>query len=234
MTNNELEKPPHTVDGFHGYEDGIEGGEERANDRIIQGVLLKFTNEAAWVTSDGEEVSADLELVAVDIIRVVQRWHDAKPLETRVLKPGEKFPDVNALNAAVPQAEWSEGPDGRPRGPWQAQHLTYLLDPRTMGKYTYATGTVGGAIAVRDLVDRTQWMRKFRGANVYPVITLDDMFMATRFGGRQRPFFNIKRWVSLADGDALPAPEQPKLSDRGVQEVKPPSLAEDTGDEIPW
>jgi hypothetical protein len=115
--NSELEKPPHTVDGFHGYEDGVEGGEERANDRIIQGTLVRFTNEASWATSDGEEVSADLELVAIDIIRVVQRWHDAKPLETRVLKPGEKFPDVNALNAAVPQKEWTEGPDGRPRGP---------------------------------------------------------------------------------------------------------------------
>jgi hypothetical protein len=153
-----------------------------------------------------------------------------------VLQPGEKFPDINKLNAGVPQSEWEEGPDGRPRGPWQSQHITYLLDPATMGKYTFATGTIGGAICVRDLVDRTQWMRRFRGTNVYPVVKLTSVHMNTRFGGRQRPRFNIAKWITLDDaGNALPAPDLPKLSDhQGAKEVKPPSPAEDLADEIPF
>ena len=42
---------------------------------------------------------------------------------------------------------------------------------------------------------------------VSPVVALADTFMPTRFGGRQRPHFVIKRWISL-DGEqnALPAP----------------------------
>jgi hypothetical protein len=234
MTNNELEKPPRTIDGFEGYEDAVEGGEDRAGNRIIQGPLVRFTNEAAWVAADGEELSPDLELVAVDVLRVVQRWHDEKPIETRVLQPGEKFPDITALNETVPKKEWAEGPDGKPRGPWQAQHIVYLLDPRTMGKFTYATGTVGGAIAVRDLVDSTCWMRRYRGMGVYPVVTLKDVFMPTRFGGRQRPRFDIARWVSLDGGGTLLTPtELPAIeSPSTAPEVKPVSAKEATDDEI--
>jgi hypothetical protein len=236
MTNNELEKPPRTIDGFEGYEDAVEGGEERASNRIIQGALVRFTNEATWVTSDGEELPADLELVAIDIIRVVQRWHDEKPLETRVLQPGEKFPDIAALNETVPREEWTDGPSG-PRGPWQAQHIVYLLDPRTMGKYSFATGTIGGGIAVRDLVDRTQWMRRFRGAHVYPVVTFADVFMNTRFGGRQRPRFDIVKWITLDSGGGVLTPQElPRLenSPPTAPEVKPPSAKEVTDDEIPF
>ena len=158
---------------------------------------MKFTNEAQWTTRDDDEIATDLELIAVDVQRVVQKWQDGLPAETRILEPGEKFPDLEALNAEVPQSEWVEGPDGKLRGPWQAQHILYLLDPGTMDKYTFPTGTVGGRIAVGELRDKLIWMRRTRGPNVYPVVTLSDTHMRTRFGGRQRPHFKIVRWVRL-------------------------------------
>jgi hypothetical protein len=80
---------------------------------------------------------------------------------------------------------------------------------------------------------------------VYPVITLADKFMNTRFGGRLRPHFKFVRWVSLGGEsgqvEALPPPP-PKLADAAPQtsqphlplnEVKEPSLAEEMDDEIP-
>jgi hypothetical protein len=220
------------LDGFEGFEDAVDGGEEQTSGRVIQGELVKFTNEATWITGD-EELPSDLELIVIDIGRVVQKWHDGNPVETIILAPGQKFPDVEKLNAEVPQSEWEEGPDGRPRGPWQAQHVVYMLNPQTMGRYSYPTGTIGGSIAVRDLVDKTKWMRRFRGQNVFPIVTLTDKFMNTRFGGRQRPHLEVQRWVMLdGGGNALPAPEQPKLSNQGAQEVKPPSAKEATDDEI--
>jgi hypothetical protein len=234
--SNELEKPPHTtVDGFAGYEDAVEGDEQQTSKRVIQGELVKFTNEASWVTGAGEELPSDLELVVIDIGRVVQKWKDGNPVETRVLQPGEKFPDIDALNETVPKKEWVEGPDGKPRGPWQSQHVVYLLDPGKMGRYTWPTGTVGGAIAVRDIVDRTVWMRRYRGANVYPVVRLSDVFMPTRFGGRQRPYFDIERWISLDGSGAVLTPtELPALesSPPAAPEVKPPSAKEVTDDEV--
>jgi len=132
---NETLKPKSLLDGFQGFE----AVDSPAN-RLIQGQIVKFTNQATWITRDGEELSGTLELVAVNVIRVVQKWDDGQPIETRVLQPGEKFPDVEKLNASVPQSEWRQGPDGKLHGPWQAQYLLYLLNPNTVERYTYATG----------------------------------------------------------------------------------------------
>jgi hypothetical protein len=242
-----VKKDPTSIDNFAGWEDGVEGDDRPQGAGIVQGTLAKFSNEAAWITRDGDELPADLELVAVDVARVVQRWQDQAPAETIVLEPHQKFPDIEEMNQKVPRKEWVEGPDGQPRGPWQAQHILYLLDPKTMDKYTFATGTTGGKIAIRELRDKLVWMRRLRGPNVYPVITLADKFMNTRFGGRQRPHFVIKRWVSLgAEGgqvEALPSPSPPPkpadesvpqtTSDLPLKEIKEPSLAEEMEDEIP-
>jgi hypothetical protein len=256
---NELVKvKAQEIDGFEGYEDQIEGDDRQQGGGIIQGAVIKFTNDSVWVTRDGQELSPDLELIAVDLARVVQKWKDKVPVETRVLGPGEKFPDIEALNDATPRAEWTKDPNDKPRGPWQAQHIVYLLNPATMDKYSFPTGTTGGAICVRELVDKCRWMRRYRGGHVYPVVTLSDTFMNTKFGGRQRPHFLIKRWVSMgADEKMLPAsesatltesekpgtdllgtataekPPEPPPTQAGAQTVEPPTLAEELNDPIP-
>ena len=76
---------------------------------MIQGTLVKFTNEATWVTRDGEELGPDLELIAVDIARIVQKWKDKQPIETIILEPGQKYPDIEELNDKTPRDEWTEG-----------------------------------------------------------------------------------------------------------------------------
>ena len=244
--SNIVKKDPASIDNFAGWEDGVEGDDQPQNAGIIQGSLVKFTNEAAWVTRNGDELSANLELVAVDVARVVQRWQDQQPIETIILEPHQKFPDIEEMNEKIPRKEWVKGPDGQLRGPWQAQHILYLLDPNTMDKLTFPTGTTGGRIAIRELRDKLVWMRRLRGPNVYPVITLADKFFPTRYGRRQRPHFVIRRWVRLGgDGgevEALPPPPPPldeiaKPADKPAQQDLPlvmePSLAEEMDDEIP-
>jgi hypothetical protein len=123
--------------------------------------------------------------------------------------------------------------DRQPRGPWQAQHVVRLFDPRTMDRFSYPTGTVGGGMCVRDLVDRVKLMRQYRGENVYPVVTLTDTFMPTRYGGRQRPHFNIRKWIKLGDGGGILSPtESPALS--GPQTVEAPTAKEVVDDEIKY
>jgi len=204
---------------------------------------LKFSNEATWTTRDDDEIPLDLELVAVDIQRVVQRWEDQRPVETIILEPGQKFSDIETMNEKVPRSEWSEGPDGQLRGPWQAQHILYLVDLTTMDKYTFPTGTVGGRRAVGELRDKLVWMRRLRGPNVYPVVLLSDTFMKTRFGGRQRPHFKIVRWVRLGgeggEVKALPPPPatqtlaQQTTAPSDVPLVPEPSLREELNDDLP-
>jgi hypothetical protein len=185
-----------------GFQDAIEGVDYAAN-RLIQGQLVKFTNEA-WVAPYGQELSSTLELVAVNVTRILQKWGDGRPLETRVLQPGEKLPNLKELNANAPQNEWREGPDGNLQGPWQAQYLVYLLLPDTAVPFTFATGTVGGGIAVRDLMDRVKWMRKIRGEQVYAVVSPSAAPMKTRHGTRLRPHFVINRWVRPSSDGAVP------------------------------
>jgi len=216
-------------DGFAGYETQSEGGDQQQQQtgNVIQGAVVKFTNEANWVTRDGLELSPDLELVAIGVARVVQKWQDQLPVETRILGPGEKFPDLDQLNADTPRTEWGKGPDGQPRGPWQAQHILYLLDPATWDQFSFPTGTTGGAIAIRELVEKIKWFRKFKGPHLVPVVCLSDKFMQTKFGGRQRPHFLVKHWVPMGNGGEeqvlLPAPAAPSLT--------PGQAAENSADE---
>src|SRR6516162_4297417 len=253
MSNDVVKKDSTPADNFSGWEDGTEGDDRPEGAGIIQGSLVKFSNEATWVTRDGDELPADLELVAVDVGRVVQKWQDDRPVETIVLQPHQKFPDIEEMNEKVPKKEWVEGPEGNMRGPWQAQHILYLLDLKTMDKYTFPTGTTGGRIAVHDLRDKTMWMRRLRRPNVYAVVLLSDTFMNTKWGGRQRPHFKIMRWVSLgSEGgqvEVLPPPtskeRQPDLfanepaqqttsqSDLPLKEVKEPTIQEDMNDDLP-
>jgi hypothetical protein len=213
--------PKKITDGFAGYEDRTEGSDQQQTTNVIHGSVIKFTNEASWVTRDGEELSPDLELVPIDVIRVAQKWLDRAPVETIVLEPGQKFPDLEELNNQTPRSEWSNGPDGNPRGPWQAQQILYLLNLTTMERFSFPTGTIGGGRAIRDLVDKIKLMRKYRWPQVYPVVALSDVFMNTNFGGRQRPHFLIKHWIDLSGGGekALPAPQPAQLENSIAPEL---------------
>jgi hypothetical protein len=254
MSEELMKQQQQNIDGFAGYEDSVEGETEQTRG-VIQGSIIKF-NDSTWVARGGAELPPNLELVAVDVGRVVQKWIDKQPVETRILEPGQKFPDIKELNEKTPKSEWGKDQNDQSCGPWQAQHIVYLLNPKTMDKYSFPTDTIGGSIAVRDLVDKTLWMRRYRRVHVYPVVVLSDVFMNTRFGGRQRPHFIIKRWIIL-DGSqqALPAtlslppttvkdaldtfaanppvtaaaaaPTQPKT-------VNEPSVAEEMDDAIPF
>jgi hypothetical protein len=241
-----------------GFEDAGEGFNSPEN-RLIQGDLVKFTTQATWVTRSGAELSGNLEFVAVNVIRVVQKWADGQRIETRVLRPGEKLPNLEELNAAVPQSEWREGPDGKLRGPWEAEFLVYLLNPDTAERFSFATGTIGGGIAVRDLISRVSWKRKFCAEQVYAVVSLSAVPWKTRYGTRLRPHFVIKRWKGLSSDGALPPTEPPALNGSktagngqtnqnstqgretgrttmrtvGAQMVEPTSAKQVTGHEIP-
>jgi hypothetical protein len=199
--------------------------------RVIQGTRLTFSNDSCWVTANEEEISEETELIAVERVSVIQKWGpDNRPVETRWLTPGEKV-DVDALNDATPKTEWREDMNGKLVGPYQKQQVVYLLDLNTMEKFTYVTSTVGGNMAIGDLSDRIRTMRRWRGGQIYPVVTLSKTFMPTRFGGRQRPAFKIMNWIFMGGGGtALPAPESPLLT---TQAVKEPTLKEEMNDEIP-
>src|SRR6266568_2037843 len=201
------------VDDFAGFEDNVEGEEPRAS--ALPGRRVKFGNDGIWRMADNEEeVPQELELIFAGIKRMVVKWMRDNQLDhnsTIHLGPGQKFPDTKKMNEECSRDEWVVSPDGKLQGPWRNQQVWLLLNPNTMDKYSFPTSTIGGAKATRDIVDKTNWMRGFRGSGVYPVVQLSDTFMPTKFSGRQRPHLIVKRWIAFTDDPTLPTAEVKSL-----------------------
>jgi hypothetical protein len=246
MKNEVAEKKNFEVDGFDSYPDESEGAGAdilSSSRGVIQGTKLVFNQSCVW------DPSITDELIAADVGRYVQK----RPVDVIALAPGERFPDIAAMNDKTPRSEWRVDFNGNPCGPWQGTNCVYFINPATMEKFTWPSPitTIGSAICVRDLVDRIQLMGRYRGAHVYPVVELSRTFMPTRFGGRDRPQLVIKRWIMFGPGGgALPAPDTPSLTGPAAEEppaaakpastkaefleVKPPSRQEELSDSIPW
>jgi hypothetical protein len=254
--NDVAPKEPRSLDEFADWTDEVESGEQ-SSERSIIGQRVRFSNEGQWLLADQTELTK--LLIAVNTRRTAVKWGKTKggPVETIFLKAGEKFPDLAKRNEETPKSEWIEGFDGKPKGPWEAQHILYLLDPVDISQYSYPTSTVGGGIAVRELVDRIMWMRRLRGNAVYPVVQLTTRLMRTKFAGRLRPHFEIVDWTKIdpdsggmipvsdpqqvlqQPAEQLPAAAtgqaekmQAVLHTIGIQTVEPPSAKEATDDEI--
>ena len=222
---NDVEKKPEdelcNLDGFDGFTDEAEGEDQDrfVGGRVIQGTRINFTNEAIWVDAAKEKLPSDLELIVVDIGRVVQKWgKDNLPSGPPItLEPNQKFPDINALNEKCPKNEWRER-FGKMEGPYQAQYVVYLWDPVTMNKYTWPTSTIGGHICVADVIIQ-RW------------ITLDGN---TSLSATETPAITGPM-TSPTSAAAKPATTAEALDHfAGMKTVTPPTAREATGDEVPY
>ncbi len=241
MISEVVRQQAQSLDNFDDYDDTVQtvdGDGERGPGRLT-GTLLKFTNEASWENSDGTDFSGT-NLIASNVRRTEVKWGDGVPVEVIELGPSDKYRDLDALNATIPQSEWREGPDGKLHGPWQRQHVLELIDIRSMEAFSWPTSTIGGSIAIRELVERIQRMRRFRGDHVYPAVVLDHKHMNTRFGGRERPHLQVMGWYRIGDhgvesvGNDAPRPLLQSGAQAPVQKVAEPSLGEELDDELPY
>jgi hypothetical protein len=202
-------------------DDGFGDGE--ANNRLIQGTILRCV-DGQWSTKDGTNFPPGTTLIALGTAGALQHWKDGLPVETIVREKGKPLPDLDELNAEIPQKKW-EKYNNEPRPPWVRQHIAYLIDPGDASIYTYINSTVGAAIAVSRLKDRVQWMRKLRGAAVVPVVKLDSKPMKTQHGQKLRPEFTVMEWRDFSG----PANALPDLSGNPIE---PPSLKEELNDSV--
>ncbi len=203
--------PPRASDGFDAVLDA------NGNRSIIRGIKIKFTNNAEWIDDAGEVIPPDREFLVVELTKVVQKWIDALPAEQRILEPHEPFPDVERLNAEVPQSEWTEK-FGKLVGPWQNSIALHLFDPKTLEGFTWPTSTAGGFRCIDELQGRVRRARRLQGDNVFPLVTLADIHMNTQFSGRQRPHFKVLRFVALGSATEqqsllAPADKVPPMND---------------------
>jgi hypothetical protein len=195
------------------YDDGW--SDTDASERIIQGDLIKCI-DGNWTAKDGTTVPK--RLLALATATVLQLWKDKTPVQTIVKRSGQPWPNIDDLNAEIPEEEWEVGLDGNLRPPWQRQFIIYLLDPETAANFTFANGTTGASIAVANLKDAIKWQRAIRGDHVLPLVELSNKPMKTKFGSKLRPHFQVVEWRNFEVGfskEAAPALPPPASNGSG-------------------
>jgi hypothetical protein len=190
--------------------------------RLIQGELIKCV-DGRWSLKDG--TAPPKRLIAMATTTGLQLWKDRTPVQTIIKRPGAPWPNLDDLNAEIPQEDWEIGLDGQPRAPWQRQFVVYFLDPDTAVNYTFANGTTGASMAVSDLKNAVKWQRAIRGDHVVPLIELASKPMKTKFGQKQRPHFQIIEWRNLDIDIASTPAAAPKALPNSI----PPSSEYDDG-----
>ena len=220
------------LDGFDTYTDEVEGDDRSLDSRLLQGTQVKFTNEYTWVTKAGDEMLSNEDFIASDVVRVEAKWSKDKnaPPQTRVVPPGEKFRSMKNLNEETPKSEWIEGPNGEPKGPWEIQHYLYLLD-KLMKRYTYVASTIGGSLAIHDLVQQVKDARRVYGPDAYAKVRLSDTWMKTRYSkdGRQRPHFIVTGYTRRR-GKLVELPDLTET--RKLEQLAKPTAKQTVDDEI--
>jgi hypothetical protein len=205
-------------------------------ERLIQGDLLKCV-DGRW------NPPPPLELLVVGLTRALQCWSEGFPVDTIIERPGEPLPDLEELNAQIPENEWEPGLDGKPRAPWQLNFVVYLVNVETADTYTFANSTTGAKIAWERLETKFAMMRRLRGHNVCPLVKLENrpMKIAALNITKLRPEFTILEWRDLGppptDKDPISAgaaaPAEKKKTTVG-KPVKPITQQEELDDEIPF
>jgi hypothetical protein len=207
--------------------DGFDDSDERSG----YGPILKFV-DGDW-SIGGVPADPKQRLAAVHVETFVRRWRDKRVIEVITTRP---LPDLDQLNATVPVDEWEPDLNGQPRKPYERAHRLDLLNLDTAEHTTFVSATTGAAIAVSRLKDQVHWMRRMRGPNVVPQVTLGSAPFKTQFGMRKRPDFKVAAWLDLSGGTpaAVQAQAPKQLPPVAPAQVKEPSTAEDLNDQIPW
>jgi hypothetical protein len=181
----------------------IEQGGFGFDDRFLQGQLAKWTAETKWIDRDG--IVLPSPMAAIGTAKALQRFKNGVCIDIIRALP---LPDLDELNASVPESDWETDLTGKPRKPYALHRAVYLIDLDDASVFTFISSSQGGAIAVDRLESRTSMMRAMRGANVSPIVELREARTKTRFGMKSRPEFDIVGWREFGAPEApqLPAP----------------------------
>jgi len=180
-------------------------------DRILLGTTALWNAEAKWHDRDGLPIPPTPKLV-IGMRTILRRWVDKEPIDI-IEHP---LPDVHELNASVPKP-WPTGLNGQEEPPYAVYYVVQFCDPQTGALYTFANKTYGAKLAYERLEEQVSVMRALRGANVVPVVVLDQLPMKTmNFGLKSRPHFQVMDFRmppgSVSDGQPMPQSPTPQVA----------------------
>jgi hypothetical protein len=175
--------------------DGWNDAAAEANERVLRGALLRFSDWNWMKGGEAVPIEKGTRLVATGTASAWVRWEKGKPIEYRLKPTGKPLPDRETLGS-TDEAQWEEGPDKKPRDPWQASKFLYLTDSNTGEQYTFSTSSFGGREAVVNLADAITRVRSAH-PNAMPVVSLEAAPMHTKYGRKSKPVFKIVDWKAI-------------------------------------
>jgi hypothetical protein len=184
-----------------------------------------------YTTREGETIDSTREFILLGLVKVVQKFVGKKLMDTKIVPPREKFPDVDKMNEDAPREEWGTDFNGKPSGPYVRVLVLKLLDARTMDRYVFVTKSIGGMIAFGDISDKIKLIRRLKGANATAVITCESgVRMKSQYNphGVPRPHFRIVRYVRLGGETAALPPAQVKALPPSTSAASPTTSAPPT------
>ena len=201
--------------------------DEDYSGQLIKGTRLKFVDKL-WTAADGTPLHENDQHLAAGTGHAFQRWVNGLP-EVITEKP---LPDLDALNAAIPRAEWPIGKfSGQPEAPWKHVWYVYLVRMGDGALFTSINSTSGQKVAYIRLKERINTMSVLRGVPVLPIVKLRWAMMPSAYGPRPRPDFAIDEFRNF--GSDQPAQiASPKQAEKIGKPVSEPSLKEELDDEI--
>ena len=198
--------------------DGGGRAADESGSRVIKGDILRFKDGKWFAGKSPVPLSPDLMLAAGATTATWVRWRDGQPTYVPADARGV-LPDRKALDD-TDESTWAVSKfTGKREDPWQRLKVIYLMNPITAGVMTHASGTVGTRMAINELADKIAMVRQARPGAV-PLVKLAAAPMATQYGTRDRPHFEVVEWHGGMTHDA--------------PEILPPSAREEMNDELPF
>ena len=250
MTNEVTKLEPTLNDGLDWEVDlPTDDGDNPRPSRTMQGdAILKFVSPT-WSVSGIPQNGREF-LVYGKSFSVVRWGNDQRLIYAAPLVRGEPTPNIDEMNKGVPVDEWRIA-FGKPQPPYELQRCLELLDPESMERLSWPHNVAvsGSSIACDQLKRKIGIVRRLYGADLYPIVRLDQAPMTTReFGIRQRPDLPVVRWARLSErgieyvtiGVSAQVPKQlPPMSAHPAQSAsKAPAvevpLAQEMDDVVPF
>ena len=215
-------------------------------DRITQGERLKFV-DGRWTTQDGEPIPAGKRFLVMKTAKANRRWANHLIAEEVFETPGHPLPDIDELNAKIPQKQWDVDKLGNPSPSWQCLSIAYLVGVTDGSTYTYAHNTGGAHAGIRMLKERIANMRALTGKPLVPVVELGSR-MHSKKNNKLGPDFKAVDWIVLGGNGAQSTQqidvkgsssaqqiEHDELRERAKRKLaKPIDSDDDLNDEIPF
>jgi len=165
-------------------------------------------------------------LLVVGFTRGLQCWKDGELLD-ELDERDEPLPDVDELNAKIPQEEWATGLNGQPEPPWRIVYAVYLVDPETAELFTWINSGYFAMLAYEELTERIKRMTRLRGSGVTEIVKPDRRPQRIKKLNitKQRPHFTHIDWRDLGgERDKQPAQLPPPTDqDPAAVAAKPPA-----------